>query len=242
MREKKTLLDIIDKLLSQSRIIEYHGRRAVMKKYGYEPGLVKWLAITALNMPLRIYPFTLDPRQRMERETVFFTRRPGGVRVPRVLEENWEELYIIREYVEGEKIHGLSPPETYAALAETLARIHGSGYAMGDTKFTNFLDSDGIIVIDAEQAVETMETVHYSWDILVILTTLTASALRGNPPWNPRRLVERFESFVEAYAAANGDEPLRVLVENKKLRAVAAVLLPPPYSGFIYNVIRDRVS
>ncbi len=243
MARDKSLLDILDSLFSQSKIIEYHGSRAVMKKYSYEPGLVKWLFIRLLSSPLKIYPFTLDPRERMEREVGFFTYKPGGVRTPRVYEENWEELYIIREYIEGDSLKGTSPPSSYAAVAAALAKIHSSRRALGDTKFTNFLiNGDEVAVIDAEQAVETGNALHYSWDIVVLLSTLAASTIKENPPWSPRGLYERFDAFLDAYIAIYGSEPVALIRNNKRIKALLALLMPPPYSMYLQKAAGDKAG
>ncbi len=154
----------MDKLISQTEVIERNGRKLVVKKFTKEIGLIKWIPPAVIFRAT--YPFTLLAKERFRREVRFLTSPWVRFKTPKLIEAREEEPTIVREYVEGEI---LNYKKDSPLLAAALAEIHMKGWALGDVKPTNFIVSRGgeLYVIDAEQAVDTGNTSHMSWDLML---------------------------------------------------------------------------
>lgn len=234
------IIDFIDRLLSQSRIMEKNGVKVVIKKYDRESGFIKWITVKTASLMVPIYPYTFSPRERMRREVEFFTRRPGNVNVPKILEVNNDKLYIVREYVDGEVFSPTFKPDYWSLLAEALYRIHRDNYVMGDSKYTNFMikDRSQVYVIDAEQAIYSEEEIHRAWDILVFLVTTYYPLLMYTiDPWNHKGV----RKFIEGYANLGGVDTLDTLTSEIRLKTIANVLLPFPQGYLVFKTIRDII-
>lgn len=188
---------LLDRLISQSEVVDVGGGKVVKKRFVKEVGVIKWLPPTIL---LRgTYPFTLNPKERFSRELDFFTNEVWeGVKVPEVIAADEEVLEIVREYVDGKPLDYRVNADL---IARTLAEIHCRGRALGDVKPTNFLvTGEGTLyVIDAEQSVRTTDRAHWAWDIA--LTMFFASYANLTDLGGFRRFVSR---FVKSYVASGG--------------------------------------
>ena len=233
-------MDFLDDILKQTTIEERDGRKVVIKIYRKETGIVKWFIIKSLSLPLQLYPFTFMARERMRREIDFFQSRPGGVLTPEIYDVNWSELYIVREYVEGEWFNYKDKAEVYRDVAKTIARIHESGYALGDSKFTNFLrSSKGIYVVDAEQSIPSRDKNHMAWDLLVLLITLYHIVITNKPFIIPKEFLNKMKEFLKTYIEEYDLEPVEKVIKNVKLRTVIHVLLPPLQGYWFVKVFKD---
>jgi tRNA A-37 threonylcarbamoyl transferase component Bud32 len=154
----------MDRLISQTEIIEREGRKLIVKKFTKEIGLIKWIPPAIIFRAT--YPFSLLAKERFRREVRFLTNPWTRFKTPRIVEVHEEELTIVREYVDGEI---LNYRRNLPLLATALAEIHMKGWALGDVKPTNFIVSsrEELYVIDAEQAVDSGNTSHMSWDLML---------------------------------------------------------------------------
>lgn len=210
----------IDILLGQVDIITWRGLKAVKKKFSSEVGILKWLPPSIFYKAS--YPFTVVSHERFRRELQFFLSGGGRwFKVPKIYEVDEENTVLIREFIDGSKLtYELGVSEL---LGKVLAEIHLRGYALGDVKPSNFIVSDGIYVIDAEQAVITSNNDLFSWDL--ILTLLFISYRYVVEPKDFKIFVKH---FIESYLEGGGS------ILNVKsifsIRNLSIALLIPPHT------------
>jgi len=225
---------IIDKLISQAEIVTINGRNYIRKRYAREVGIMKWLPPALFLKP--IYPFTLEPRERLRREVNFFRSKWNGFKVPNILSYDENKLELIREYVEGRLINYRSDDDL-RMLAKVFAEIHSKRYALGDVKPTNFLvnNNGDIYVIDAEQAVSDANIDSMSWDLLA---TLLISAYFYIA--NITKYREAIRLFFKEYLSSNGGENVLANIASQKFVGLA-ILIPLPHLISIVEVLEDLI-
>ncbi len=237
----KSLIDIIEEAIRQTYVVEENGRKYVIKYYSVEPGLVKWFIIKSLSTPLQIYPYVTNPKDRMNREISFFNIKPGEINAPKIIEIDWNNLFMKREYIDGEIFRPDMSHLKYVELADTLSKIHRAEYALGDSKYTNFIVTDhrGIFVVDAEQAIETNNKTHYSWDLVIFTVTILYSYgfLK-----DIEDLYSKLRSFYSSYADYYSIDPLINIIDSVRLRTVFSILIPLPYNIQLINIIKEITS
>lgn len=146
----------------QSRIIEIEGKKAVIKCYSLSAG-IKWYFISTY---FRSYPYASNYKTRMDREMNFLTYRWQEIKVPKLIDIDYVNSCIVREFVDGKELSNAY----FSIFGKALRYIHDKGFALGDTKLENFLiKDDKVYVIDAEQAIETNNISYFAWDLLVFL-------------------------------------------------------------------------
>jgi len=180
------LIALLDRMISQSEVIEKSGVKYVLKNFAKEMSL-KWFPLsTFLSF---VYPFTYDPAERLERELAFFSRGWEFFKTPKVVEVDKENHRMLREYVEG---RALDTDIDADKLGKTLGEIHKEGWALGDVKLTNFLvrDDDSVYVIDAEQAIPKAETQHMAWDLYLVFLAVSYVYIKSP---------SKFEEFLEEF-------------------------------------------
>lgn len=237
----KSLIDIIEETIKQTYVIEENGRKYVIKYYSVEPGLVKWFIIKSLSIPLQIYPYVTGPRDRMNREIDFFNKKPGNVCTPKIIDIDWDNLFMKREYIEGKIFHPDMPHLRFVELAHILAKIHKAEYALGDSKYTNFIITDHgeIYVVDAEQAIETSNEIHYSWDLIIFtVTTLYSYGFLKDI----EDLYSKLRSFYGSYIDYYNIDPVSNIIDKVKLRTVFSILVPLPYNIQLINILKEITS
>lgn len=203
--------NILKSLYLQSRVVEDNGRKFVVKCYGSNMGL-KWYFISSL---FRSFPFVASPRARMSREIEFMTYNWKTVKVPAIVDLDTDEKCIIREYVEGKTPNEL---EDFVSVARVLREIHEENFALGDTKYENFLINNGVWIIDAEEAVRTQETELKSWDLLVYFLFVSYKFIQD---------VRSFERIVKEFISIY--QPSRdVAVKALSVRNVQLLSMFPP--------------
>ncbi len=204
------------------------GRKIIVKRYSGFPGSLKW-GILYVHPAGIYYPITGDPLERLLREEDFFTNPPVGVRVPKIIHVDYKRKVMQRELLEGRHIDII--PKDLKLLGEILAKIHESGYRMGDTRLENFIlaDDGKLSVIDAEQAIRSEEELHRAWDILVASLFIYLEKTF----FPPTKYREAIKTLFEGYA-----EILR-LPDWTLLKNIIplVVLLPPPYR----KIVRDSL-
>ncbi|MET1160028.1 MAG: serine/threonine protein kinase [Thermoprotei archaeon] len=236
------IVKLLDTAFSQARILNINGRRYVYKSYNREVGIIKWFFIKVAGITTKVYPYTADPLLRMKRELEFIDELKDYLGLPRVILRDWIGKSIVREYVEGVVFDPVSDPIEYRHIGELLARIHSYGYALGDTKFQNFVKtSDGYIVVDSEQAIKTSDYGFMYWDIIVFTVTSIYGFISKKPL---RALVEikpRLREFLGGYIERGGSLAETVLkcYTRFNYRGLVYILLPTPYNIQYFRVIEE---
>lgn len=220
----------VDLLLGQIDIIEWDGVKAVRKKFSSEIGLLKWLPPSIFYKAS--YPFTINPYERFRRELRFFSSSGRWYKVPKVYEINEEEVVIIREFIEGNKL--TYELEISEHLGRVLAEVHFKGYALGDVKPSNFIISNNdIYIIDAEQAVMNNDNELFGWDL--ILTLLFASY---KYVIEPKLFKEFAKQFISSYLN-NGGSILGVKSIFSIKNLSIALLIPPHTLKILIEAVTD---
>ncbi len=237
------LIDFIDDVIKQVEVVEVGGRKLVLKKYSSEPGLVKWFVVKSLSLPLQIYPYTMNSRERMSREIEFFSTKPGGVCTPEIVDVDWDQLTMLREYVDGEHLIPSISVDKVSCIAETLYKIHSSNYCLGDSKYSNFLlvNSGRVYIIDAEQSVKCSLDYMKAWDTVVFLTTIVYALGPVKAILETEEITSFMKSFIEKYIDYGGVDYVREIGDNMKLKTLVQVLLPPPYSIKLIQLVKELV-
>ncbi len=239
-----SLLERMDEFFAQTRIIEINSFKAVLKEYMRESGVIKWFLIKTAGLTTKVYPYTMDPVDRMKREISFMEKESRDiVKKPRILIKDWVGKSIIREYIEGEhfKPDDLS---AYKDIAYIIASLHREGYVLGDTKFYNFIRSDtGYYIIDAEQAIKTSDPSYMYWDIMVFLLTTTYSLIEKYFFDAVNIVKESYNKFLQSYLEADYDHSYRVLSMYNKFnyRTLAYLLFPLPYNIYYIKAIETLI-
>ncbi len=226
-------LHALDKLISQSEVIDFNGSKAVRKKFSSEVSLLKWLPPAIFLKS--IYPFAYDPLERLRREVNFLTSAGWEfVKVPKLLKVSTEEAYIVREYVEGDFIDLRKDAVT---MARVLSEIHRRGFVMGDVKPTNFLvNPEGVYVIDAEQSIASPEEQLRAWDLVLILFFATYAFITSRTGF--RKFTEE---FLRTYLKTGGaSEPVAQILDLKF--GGILMLMPVPHLIELTSVIESLRS
>ena len=173
----------------QTRLLKVDDRSVVVKCYSSSTSF-KWYLISPA---FRRYPYTSDPIERMNREINFLTYNWGErIKVPRLLDFDYETLCIYREFIEGEEIYSTLH---FIELGKALRYIHDEGFALGDTKIENFIYNSVINVIDAEQSIETRNTSYFAWDLLVLTFSMAYKFLK-----DPHTFYLNLVSLLDGYS------------------------------------------
>ena len=225
---------IIDKVISQAEIFEVSGRRYVRKRYDKEIGIFKWLPPSLMLKDL--YPFTLNPKERLLRELNFFSNKWSKFYVPKIVSYDLSKLELVREYVDGSALTFRYSHEA-EALGIVLGEIHSKNYALGDLKPTNFIIKDSkIYIIDAEQAITNASLNIKCWDIVCL--SLFASYVNL---FNIDKFKDFMLKLLKSYVAfSNGFEILKYIQE--RYFNPLALLIPLPHILILDNVLNEVLS
>ncbi|MCY0859434.1 MAG: serine/threonine protein kinase [Sulfolobaceae archaeon] len=161
---QEIITKILNAIYSQSEVIVDESKKYVIKRY-LTNSSIKWYLLTPFFM--FNYPYVADPFKRMSREIDFLTYNwKDKIRVPKLIDYDTSDLWIIREYIEGRFPEN---PKDFRLLGRTLKNIHNENFCLGDTKYENFVISgQEVYVIDAEQAIRSDNKKFRSWDLLVL--------------------------------------------------------------------------
>ncbi|ACL10969.1 Mn2+-dependent serine/threonine protein kinase [Desulfurococcus amylolyticus 1221n] len=238
------ILEVLDSLSRQTSVIMVGSKKLVVKEYGREVGLIKWFMVNLSSFSIKMYPFVLNPRNRMEREVAFLKTSTPGFSKPSLYIVDYIGKRIIRGYVEGEKLTYTMPVEVYRLLGELLGRLHCSNWAIGDTKISNFIHSGGeIYIIDAEQAIETRNVEHFIWDLIVLISTLAISCYT-NCILNQNTYLDRLQGFIKGYLGSTciPMETLSNIMLSDDVKILLYLLIPFPLNTATVKTLNNMFS
>ncbi len=165
-------------VLNEVYMITAGNERLVAKKFT-DWHSFKWFAIDLVSLGTRL--FSVSGKARLENEYAMNRLLSRcGVCVPEILHVSLPDRILVQRYVEGSSLvelveravssRPLSRQDLGVAskVGSTLAKIHASSVAMGDSKPENFLYSiDGeVYCLDLEQA---RKSVDKAWDVAEFL-------------------------------------------------------------------------
>ncbi len=235
----KRLIDFIESSSSQITVIERApSEKRVLKKYSGGIGLIKWFLIKAATVPVPLYPIAFNPKVRMQRELSFFEYMSKYMKTPKIYEISWDELSVEREYIVGESIYRSNEEEFFRKLGRALGTVHSHGRALGDSKCSNFIASSSgdVVIIDAEQAIETTNIEHYAWDIAVLVATLGYTI---NNILDVGGFKSRVKPILEGYVSTYCASTLKAIVDDARLKAFLSITTPTPFNFAALEVIKE---
>lgn len=227
------LIAVLDKLISQTKVIESSEGKYVMKNFTGEKSSLKWFPVSTLLSP--IYPFIYSPKERLERELRFFNTEWKNFRTPKIIEVDMENYVVKREYIRGRPLDmDLDAQRLGAAMGE----IHEKKWALGDTKPTNFLvgEDDTLYVIDAEQAIPNAEKHHITWDLYLIF--LISSYVYVS---SVRSFGEFVKNFISSHSSScHCSEAYDELISTRF--GGLLILLPPSHLYRLVNTVENILN
>jgi len=133
---------------------------------------------------------------------MFFSSNHEPIMTPKVHNVNWKNKILKREYVDGENLSKVEPKEAAEKIAKVLGTLHSRGWVLGDTKPTNFIQSNNkIYIVDAEQALKSKSELYMVWDVIASLIFLGI--------YNPLKAViesmDMLITFLDNYRTSRGN-------------------------------------
>ncbi len=238
---KHSAISLFDTLAKQTRVISIDGRKLVEKHYHGEPGVIKWYIIVPSSYALGVYPFKLKPMDRLESEVAFMRSTDACFFKPELVLVDYVGLRLIREYVNGHVYGFNAPPETHFKVAEEIGKCHELGWALGDTKTTNFVYSEkGIYIVDAEQSIRSAKLEHYAWDLLVYFSTLSIEGYIKALYFEKTR-EEVFGAAIKGYLRGNSSHGVKVIerLTSHPLRYLLYLLIPFPLNYMLHKKLEE---
>ncbi|MFI5404523.1 MAG: hypothetical protein ACHQYR_02220 [Candidatus Gagatemarchaeaceae archaeon] len=172
--------------------------------------------------------FSMSPMARLDREYAM-TRalRNIGVHVPSIVAVAPGERILVKEFVAGPTIStviddllkgGMEGLESVSAYAELMAKVHGEGIALGDSKPSNVVVSpQGLYLTDLEQASQGGDR---AWDLAEFLYYTAKLS-------NRQEAMEKVaRAFLRSYAALGSRETVSTAKGQKYFRPFQPFLTP----------------
>jgi tRNA A-37 threonylcarbamoyl transferase component Bud32 len=191
-------------VLNEVVLVTAGRERFVAKKFTDWHGF-KWFTLNLVSLGSKL--FAVSGRTRMTNEygiNRYLAKK--GLRVPRIIHVNLHQRILVEQYVAGSPMSDFvtrvvnqsmlteSQFRTAKSLGDTLARIHGVGVSVGDSKPENFVASDGeVFTVDLEQAGKRKD---FAWDIAELLFFAGHYSASTQPT---RGLSRMIEAFTEGY-------------------------------------------
>jgi tRNA A-37 threonylcarbamoyl transferase component Bud32 len=191
-------------VLNEVVLVTAGRERFVAKKFTDWHGF-KWFTLNLVSFGSKL--FAVSGRSRMTNEygmNRYLSKK--GLKVPRIIHVSLNQRILVEQYVAGSALSEfaarvvnqsmLTEPQSRIAraLGETLARIHGVGVSVGDSKPENFVASDGdVFTVDLEQAGRRKD---FAWDIAELLFYAGHYSASTQPTRGLSRMVE---AFAEGY-------------------------------------------
>jgi tRNA A-37 threonylcarbamoyl transferase component Bud32 len=191
-------------VLNEVVLVTAGKEQFVAKKFTDWHGF-KWFTLNLVSFGSKL--FAVSGRTRMTNEygiNRYLAKK--GLKVPRIIHVNLHQRILVEQYVAGNAVSEFatrvvnqsmlteSQSRMARALGETLARIHGVGVSVGDSKPENFVASEGeVFTVDLEQAGKRKD---FAWDIAELLFYAGHYSTSTQPSRGLSRMVE---AFTEGY-------------------------------------------
>lgn len=219
-------------VLNEVYLITAGNERLVAKKFTEWQGF-KWFTLGLVSLGTRL--FSVSGRARLENE--YATNRllsKVGVRVPEILHVSVPDRVLVERYVEGSSLvelvkkavssRSLADKDLAVAfkVGSTLAKIHASDVAMGDSKPENFQRStdDEVYSLDLEQAKKSGDK---AWDVAELLYYSGHYVFPTVPSGGFKEYVR---SFIQGYQE-QGDEVVLKTAAGARYSRVFSLWTPP---------------
>jgi tRNA A-37 threonylcarbamoyl transferase component Bud32 len=218
----------LGEVYSTARIVTLKGTEEVeyVFKHFADFRSMKWAFLNIWSLSMK---FSMSPQARMHREySASLKLREKGIVTPRIIGAAIDDKVLVREFVEGRplskiidevlkgKSSDVSDVERYGAV---MAKVHGAGFALGDSKAENVIMDEGEAwITDLEQAVERGDQ---AWDIAEFLYYTGKLSLKEEGI----RAVAN--AFLDGYEAANGSRATIARAETTRYLTPFRALLTP---------------
>ena len=218
LNEKASLEDIVSGLrpsrpitisplagvLNEVFLVTSGKERFVAKRFTDWHGF-KWFTLNLVSFGSKF--FAVSGKTRMSNEygvNRYLAKK--GLKVPQIIHVAVKDRILLESYISGSSLanfvtqtvsrSALTKPQYHLAelLGETVAKIHGVGVSIGDSKPENFVaKDDDIYMIDLEQAGKRGD---YAWDIAELLFY---TGHYSESPTPTRGLTELVQAFIRGY-------------------------------------------
>ena len=179
-------------------------RTVVMKKYR-DWKAIKWVPTTLWIAGF--VDFTPIPSERLLREIrALTTLLKHGFKVPCIYAVDWVNKVLVREYIEGLPLSNVIKKykRTYEITYEAgklLAEMHSRNIMFGDSRPSNIVYSNGILVpVDLEQS---STTIPASWDIAEFISFMSVDLY-----FKVKTVLKAVENFIEGYLSVRKDKSI----------------------------------
>ena len=211
-------------------------KTVVMKKYR-DWKAVKWVPTTLWIAGF--VDFTPIPSERLLREVrALLTLSKYGFKVPHIYAVDWVNKVLVREYVEGLPLSDIIKEikRTYEIsykAGELLAKMHSKNIIFGDSRPSNIVYSNGILVpVDLEQS---STTISAGWDIIEFLSFLSVDLL-----FKVKAVLKAIESFTEGYLSIRKDKS--IFYDAFKAKYVRILLPISPILPLIVSHVKNIIE
>jgi tRNA A-37 threonylcarbamoyl transferase component Bud32 len=230
-------------VLNEVFLLTAGKERFVAKKFTDWHGF-KWFTLNLVSFGSKF--FAVSGKARMANEygmNRYLARK--GLKVPQIVYASMKERTLVENYVPGVPLdkfvtqaigQSVLTKQQYQlarVLGETLARLHGAGVSVGDSKPENFVASeDEVYTIDLEQAGRRGD---YAWDIAELLFY---TGHYSTSPTPTRGLSELVEAFIEGYAKRGNVAELK-RAAGVRYAKVFSLWTPAPIILEITKMLRE---
>jgi Mn2+-dependent serine/threonine protein kinase len=145
------------------------GPRGVVVVKDYGVSSFKWIPAFLASTPAS--RFQRDAKSRAATELAYSRILRSVVKTPRVLSINLQDgrVVAVKEYIAGKPVLEARDPKAWREAGRALARIHNTGYTLGDANPSNFLVTrEGIALVDLEQARKATPR-RIAWDMVTVI-------------------------------------------------------------------------
>lgn len=237
---RMSLVNILDYISKQSKILIVNDKTYLIKDYATELGILKWYMVILPSFTIKKYPLRPEPLERLKREVAFMRKTRDCFNKPEILLVDYGKLKLVREFIRGEIYSYKAPSRVHYEVGHNLGICHASGWALGDSKITNFIyRDDKVYIIDAEQAINECNLEYAAWDLLVLISTILIDGY-GVAMWADHFNLKVVDNILEGYLAGNRDgrEVLNTL-RSGEFKLLAYLLIPFPLNYIFLKRIEN---
>jgi len=230
-------------VLNEVILLTAGKERFVAKKFTDWHGF-KWFTLNLVSFGSKF--FAVSGKARMSNEygmNRYLAKK--GLKVPKIIYASMKQRTLVEDYISGTPMNKFVTEsigqsvltkqrhQLAEELGETLARIHGVGVSLGDSKPENFVAKEGeVFTIDLEQAGRRGD---YAWDIAELLLY---TGHYSTSPIPTRGLTEFVEAFIQGYVKRGKAAELKRAAGVRYAR-VFSLWTPAPIILEITKMLRE---